>query len=98
MTVGVLAGGVGGAAWAWHNAISMERTFHVYLMASKSGVLYLGVTGKLAQRVFEHRESSSLVSRKSTMSPSSFGLNHTPALAPQFPARKKSKLGAEPRK
>jgi len=33
----------------------MERTFHVYFMASKSGVLYLGVTGKLAQRVFEHR-------------------------------------------
>jgi putative endonuclease len=55
MTVGVLVGGVGGAAGAWHNAIFIERTFHVYLMASKSGVLYLGVTGKLAQRVFEHR-------------------------------------------
>lgn len=33
----------------------MERTFHVYFMASKSGVLYLGVTARLAQRVFEHR-------------------------------------------
>ncbi len=46
---------VGWAVGAWHNAILVERTFHVYFMASKSGVLYLGVTGKLAERVSEHR-------------------------------------------
>ncbi len=34
----------------------MERAFHVYFMAGKSGVLYLGVTGNLGRRVFEHRE------------------------------------------
>ena len=34
----------------------MERTFHVYLMASKSGVLYLGVTSNLFRRVHEHKE------------------------------------------
>jgi putative endonuclease len=34
----------------------MERTFHVYLMASKSGVLYLGVTSSLAKRVAHHKE------------------------------------------
>jgi len=34
----------------------MERTFHVYFMASKSGVIYLGVTGELAKRVFQHKE------------------------------------------
>ena len=34
----------------------MERTFHVYFMASKSGVLYIGVTGHLAKRVFQHKE------------------------------------------
>jgi putative endonuclease len=34
----------------------MERTFHVYLMASKSGVLYLGVTGTLANRVATHKD------------------------------------------
>jgi putative endonuclease len=34
----------------------MERAFHVYFMASKSSVLYLGVTGNLAQRVFQHKE------------------------------------------
>jgi putative endonuclease len=34
----------------------MDRTFHVYFMGSKSGVLYLGVTGKLAERVFQHKQ------------------------------------------
>jgi len=34
----------------------MERTFHVYLMASKSAVLYLGVTSDLAKRVGQHKE------------------------------------------
>ncbi len=36
----------------------MERTFHVYFMASKSGVLYLGVTGNLSHRVDQHKEKS----------------------------------------
>jgi putative endonuclease len=34
----------------------MERTFHVYFMASNSGVLYLGATGNLAKRVCQHKE------------------------------------------
>ena len=35
----------------------MERTFHVYIMASRrNGTLYVGVTGNLAKRVYEHRE------------------------------------------
>jgi putative endonuclease len=33
----------------------MERTFHVYFMASKSGVLYLGVTSNLSIRVGQHK-------------------------------------------
>ena len=33
----------------------MERTFHVYFMASKSGVLYLGVTSNLPNRVSQHK-------------------------------------------
>ena len=33
----------------------MERTFHVYIMASKSGTLYLGVTSNLARRVNQHK-------------------------------------------
>src|SRR5260370_17144777 len=33
----------------------MERTFHVYFMASKSGVLYLGVTSNLPMRVGQHK-------------------------------------------
>jgi putative endonuclease len=34
----------------------MERTFHVYIMASASGVLYTGVTNKLAVRVGQHKD------------------------------------------
>ena len=34
----------------------MERTFHVYIMASKSGVLYVGVTSGLAKRIAQHKE------------------------------------------
>jgi len=34
----------------------MERTSHVYFMASNSGVLYLGVTSNLARRVAQHKE------------------------------------------
>jgi putative endonuclease len=34
----------------------MERTFHVYFMASVSGVLYLGVTSNPPLRVGQHKE------------------------------------------
>ena len=35
----------------------MERTFYVYILASQRyGTLYVGVTGDLSRRVFEHRE------------------------------------------
>ena len=30
--------------------------FHVYIMASRSRVLYIGVTNNLARRVHQHRE------------------------------------------
>ena len=32
------------------------RTYHVYIMASASRVLYIGVTSDLLRRVFQHRE------------------------------------------
>ena len=35
----------------------MSKAFHVYILASaKNGTLYIGVTGELARRVWEHRE------------------------------------------
>jgi len=33
----------------------MVRIYHVYLMASRSRVLYTGVTSNLARRVNEHK-------------------------------------------
>jgi putative endonuclease len=32
------------------------KTYHVYLMASASRVLYIGVTGDLLRRVLEHKQ------------------------------------------
>jgi len=34
----------------------MGKTFHVYILASESAVLYTGVTNHLARRVEEHRQ------------------------------------------
>ena len=31
------------------------RIFHVYIMASKTGTLYVGMTGNIRRRVFEHK-------------------------------------------
>ena len=33
----------------------MQRAYHVYIMASRSRVLYIGVTGNLPRRLREHR-------------------------------------------
>ncbi len=34
----------------------MRRTYYVYIMSSKSGVLYIGATNDLERRVFEHKQ------------------------------------------
>ncbi len=34
----------------------MAKTYHVYILASaRNGTLYIGVTGNLAQRIWQHR-------------------------------------------
>jgi len=35
----------------------MNRTFHVYILASRSRNLYTGVTGNLHKRMLQHRQS-----------------------------------------
>ena len=38
----------------------MERTYHVYILASsRNGTLYVGVTGDLARRAWQHRNGVS---------------------------------------
>jgi putative endonuclease len=34
----------------------MDRVFHVYIFAGKSGVLYTGMTNNLVQRVYQHKQ------------------------------------------
>ncbi|MGH9680313.1 MAG: GIY-YIG nuclease family protein, partial [Candidatus Acidiferrales bacterium] len=34
----------------------MDKTFHVYILAGKSGVLYTGITNDLMRRVREHKQ------------------------------------------
>jgi len=34
----------------------MDRVFHVYILAGKSGVLYTGVTSNLVGRVHQHKQ------------------------------------------
>ena len=34
----------------------MDRTFHVYILASESGVLYTGMTNHLIRRITEHKQ------------------------------------------
>ena len=36
----------------------MQRRYYVYIMASKSRVLYTGVTGNLQRRVLEHKHDT----------------------------------------
>ncbi len=36
----------------------MTKTYHVYILSSISRVLYIGVTGNLSKRVFEHQEGA----------------------------------------
>src|SRR5579862_9531797 len=34
----------------------MDRTFHVYILAGESGVLYTGITNNLLRRLQEHQQ------------------------------------------
>jgi putative endonuclease len=34
----------------------MDKTFHVYILASRSRVLYTGMTNNLARRIWQHKQ------------------------------------------
>jgi len=35
--------------------MSFSKTFYVYIMASRTGTLYVGITNNIKRRVFEHK-------------------------------------------
>jgi len=76
----------------------MDRTSHVYFMASKSGVLYLGVTSNLPVRVGQHKAKILPGFTKKYNVTKLVWFEPTPASARQSRAKKKSKSGAAPRK
>lgn len=53
------------------------RTFTVYIMASRSRVLYVGVTNDLARRVNQHKRGPG-----PSLEESSFGKGRRPPLSP----------------
>ena len=42
--------------WRFQFPFEVGVVYHVYMMASASGVLYLGVSGDLERRVLEHKK------------------------------------------
>ncbi|MBU1199980.1 GIY-YIG nuclease family protein [Patescibacteria group bacterium] len=34
----------------------MKKSYWLYILSSKSGTLYIGVTGNLAKRIYQHKE------------------------------------------
>jgi predicted GIY-YIG superfamily endonuclease len=51
-----------------------QRRYYVYLLASKSRVLYVGVTGALMVRVLRHKAGRAGISRGSIASAGWFGI------------------------
>jgi putative endonuclease len=45
-------------AWAVAHEIAFMRVFHVYVLASRAHVLYVGVTSDLRGRLWRHRNAS----------------------------------------
>jgi hypothetical protein len=70
----------------------------VYILASKSGVLYTGVTGTLDKRIIQHRFKVIEGFTKNTTSRGSCTTKGTPTFAPPSRAKSKSKVGRAKRK
>ena len=44
--------------WRKLDAVQDERTYYTYIVASRSHTLYIGVTGNLHKRAFEHKQKT----------------------------------------
>jgi predicted GIY-YIG superfamily endonuclease len=46
--------------------MSFEKSYYVYILASLSGTLYIGITNNLERRIVEHKEGLISVLRNNT--------------------------------
>jgi len=53
---GLAAGVEGPLSWQEGMDTQRERRYYVYILASYSGTLYIGVTGKLRRRIWQHEQ------------------------------------------
>jgi predicted GIY-YIG superfamily endonuclease len=75
------------------------KEFYVYLMTNRSRVvLYTGVTSKLGERVWEHKNHVVKGFRQNTSSTASFITNNSLTPFRQSRAKKKLKAGGAKRK
>jgi len=78
---------------------AVDRTSHVYLMASKSGVLYVGVTSNLAKRIAQHKSQQVPgFTQKYNVTKLVWFEPHADVRFPLSHAKRKSKPGAAPRR
>ena len=68
--------------------------YHIYILASATGVLYTGVTNHLERRVAEHKQKRLPGFTKHTMLPASSTSNPSVMCETPFSGRNRSSIGA----
>ena len=76
------------------------KRFHVYIMTNRprSHVLYTGITGNLARRVFQHKNKLVPGFTSRTTSRDSFSTSASFIRMPQSPAKRRLRGGGEARR
>jgi predicted GIY-YIG superfamily endonuclease len=72
--------------------------YHIYIMASASGVLYTGVTSQLESRVAQHKQKLFAGFSAQYNTTNSFILSPSPTFATPSPAKNSSNAGAARKK
>ena len=71
-----------------------EGAYFTYILASRSHTLYIGITGDLRKRVFQHKWKNTKVSPRAITAIASFGSSRIRMCVEPSVARRLSKSGA----